>query len=216
MHVAFIELLRCPRAHAESALVATADKRIERRIVEGTLGCPVCAATFPVWGGIADMRENHAVEEFDAASQGVPNEAAVLRLAAQLDLTEGGRLVLLCGEYGRLAPPLSVTYDAQILALNPPTGEERHIAQHASVLRIESGVPLASGSIQGVATDAVQSADLGLTNFARVLRPNGRLVAPCDVPQPAEVEVLAQDDREWVAKKVSTVVKLQRGGALGR
>src|SRR5687767_12136750 len=108
MQLEVIERLRCPASHAESALVASASQQVERRIVRGVLGCPVCGAEFPIRGGIADFRAMPGAESAAMLHGGAPNEEAAVRLAAQLDLTEPGRLVLLCGEYARLAPQLSV------------------------------------------------------------------------------------------------------------
>lgn len=216
MHVAFVELLRCPRDHAESVLVTSAHKQADRRIVDGILGCPVCGSTFPIRAGIADLRQDAAAETRGDVRRDAPNEESVVRLAAQLNLTEAGRLLALCGEYARLAPPLSVAFDAQILAINPPIAEQAHVAQHASVLRVDANVPLSPGSIHGAATDSKQSTLLGLTNIVNVLRPHGRLVAWCDVTPPAAIALLAQDEREWVGAKSAPMVTLQRGGALGR
>jgi hypothetical protein len=145
-----------------------------------------------------------------------PNEEAVVRLAAQLDLTEAGRLVLLCGDYARIAPPLSVAFDALVLAINPPVNEKRHIAEHASVLLVDDGVPLAPATVHGAAVDSTQARQLSLTSIVEALRPNGRLVGPRATQPPAGLGVLAADDSEWVGAKSAPVIHLQRGGAVRR
>lgn len=215
MHVAFIELLRCPRPHAESALVAAAREQRERRIIHGTLGCPLCGASFSIRAGVADLRASPPADALATATTvEPPNENSVVRLAAQLDLTEGGRLVLLFGQYARIAPPLTVAFDAHVLAINPPVSERRHIAEHASVLLVDSGVPLARSTVHGAAVDSNHAAQLGLTDLVQALRPNGRLVAPRAVDVPADVSLLAADDSEWVVSKAAPVIRLQRGGTL--
>ena len=53
MFVELIDALRCPRAHEDTWLVAAAAETRDRCVVHGSLGCPVCRATFPIAGGVA-------------------------------------------------------------------------------------------------------------------------------------------------------------------
>src|SRR3954462_15554710 len=55
MFVEIVDALRCPRAHEESWLVLAAQRTEDRHVLEGTLGCPVCHATYPIHGGIAEF-----------------------------------------------------------------------------------------------------------------------------------------------------------------
>ena len=213
MHVAVIELLRCPVSHDATALVATATRQQERRILEGTLGCPVCGATYPISGGVADFRGAAAADVPGAAAE-APNDDAAIRLGAQLDLTEVGRLVLLCGEYARLAPALSVMFDALCVAVNAPSDLERHVAGHASVLRVSTVVPLAAASMHGVVVDANHAKLLGIDGARALLRTGGRLVASASVPFPSALALLAQDQREWVGVRAAEATQLQRGRVL--
>ncbi|MGH7714073.1 MAG: hypothetical protein ACREOG_22525 [Gemmatimonadaceae bacterium] len=208
VHTAVIELLRCPAAHEESPLVATATRQIERRIVTGLLGCPVCGLEYAIRGGVADFRAGAGADARDARPS--PNEEAAVRLAAQLDLSEPARLVALFGEYARFAAALSVVFDAQGVVIGAPLLLERQIAEHASVLRIDATLPLARASMHGAAVDAEYAARLGLDEVRALLRPNGRLVAPADVPLPVGVAQLARDESEWVAERAVDVVELRR------
>ena len=55
----FIELtdqLRCPADHPESFLVLIPDEMEGRRVVRGTLGCPVCHAEYRIEAGVADFQ----------------------------------------------------------------------------------------------------------------------------------------------------------------
>jgi uncharacterized protein YbaR (Trm112 family) len=52
MHIDLIETLRCPSPHAEGWLVAAAEYTESRRIVRGTLGCPVCQREWRIEGGV--------------------------------------------------------------------------------------------------------------------------------------------------------------------
>ena len=62
MHVELTEILRCPNAHAESPLVASATRQVERRILQGTLGCPVCGREYPIQDGVVEFRTSVAPE----------------------------------------------------------------------------------------------------------------------------------------------------------
>jgi uncharacterized protein YbaR (Trm112 family) len=215
VHVNVIELLRCPAGHAESSLVASATRQIERRIIDGSLGCPVCGAEYSIAGGVADLRAAPApVADNEPALQVVaPNEEATVRLAAQLDLIEPGRLVLLAGEYAATAPALSVMFDALCVTLGVPQHAEQHVAEHASVLRVDAIVPLAQASLHGAAIDAAHCSQFGLSQVSALLRPRGRLVAPASTNLPLAVSELARDEHESVAARgagASDVVPLRR------
>ena len=52
MFVELVDLLRCPRPHEDTWLVAAAEAMSGRHIVRGTLGCPVCEAEYPIRDGV--------------------------------------------------------------------------------------------------------------------------------------------------------------------
>jgi len=139
-----------------------------------------------------------------------PNDAAAVRLAAQCDLTEHNRLVLLAGHYARLAPALTVMFDARCIALNVPPDAERHVAAEASVLRVDHVIPLAAATLHAAAVDATHAARLGLAALHVLLRRRGRLIAPSSAAVPAGVQVLARDDLEWVGERSVEIVQLGR------
>lgn len=214
MHVDAIQHLICPAAHDPAALVASAWEQHDHRIVQGALGCPRCGAEYPIREGVADFRQPNAAERAPSAEVSEPpNEAAVVRLAAQLDLSEPGRLVLLLGAYAALAPALSVMFDAQCLVAGAEGGLERHVAALASVMRVGASLPLAQASLHGVAMDDPHVALMGLTQACAILRPRGRLVAPAGAPAGTGMTELARDEREWVATRTldgGPVVTLKR------
>ncbi len=212
MHVTVIERLRCPAGHAESSLVASATRQIERRIVDGSLGCPVCGAEYPIRNAVADFRRDPPTEGERTVLQRrePPNEDAAIRLAAQLDLTEPGRLLLLFGDYARLAPALSVMFDSMCVAINAPQREEQHIAEHASVLRSDATIPIAPRAAHGAAVAEDQLRQVRLEQVRDQLRVNGRLVLPASAALPDGMTLLAQDQRELVAVRASEVISLRR------
>lgn len=213
MHVGLIELLRCPMQHAEAALVASSVHQSERHIIDGALGCPVCGAEYPIENGVADLRRRPVNSKGIGSFDGAPNEEASLRLAAQLDLTETGRLLLLAGAYAAAAPQLVVMFDPAVIAVGVPPEREPHIAEHASVIRADTTIPLARSALHGAAIDATHSAAFGLQQVSALLKPRGRLVAPAGSDFPPGVTVLARDGSEWVAERTpdtTGVVELRR------
>jgi len=212
MHVGVIELLRCPAGHAESALVASATRQVERRIIDGSLGCPVCGAEYRIHNAIADFRRDPAPQDLEAGAvtREPPNEEAAIRLAAQLDLTEPGRLLLMFGEYARFAPALSVLFDAICVAINAPRNEEKHIADHSSVLRINATIPIAPSAAHGAAVAENQLRQLQVGQVRERLRVNGRLVIPASAALPEGMTLLAHDERELVGVRASEMIRLRR------
>src|SRR5687768_8190638 len=120
MFIELLDTLRCVRAHEDSWLVGSFDELVDRHVIRGTLGCPVCGAEYPVRGGVADFRAGDAGGERRAAAQGgdgsepsspdtpgsagPPDEAGAMRLAALLGLAEPGGVVILMGQWAAFAP----------------------------------------------------------------------------------------------------------------
>jgi hypothetical protein len=206
----FIELvdhLRCLRPHAESWLVASADRMQDRAIVEGVLGCPVCRAEYPVRGGVAWFTEGAGpagttAAEADPSSNGAPTPDEVLRAAALLGLTEPGGFVLLTGEWAAFARPLRALVDVHVVLLNPP-GPRAPVGE-AGVSVIEAppdALPLAGGVLRAAALGAAAAHAPLAPSVVLALRARGRLLAPAAVPRPGDVAELARDHRHWVAER---------------
>lgn len=200
MLIELIDRLRCPNDHEETWLVAAAERTEHRRLVDATLGCPVCAAEFVVRGGTVHFGEPTPSVSMPA------DEAAVMRLAALLHVQERGLYVLDAG-WGSLAVALLALVPAEYLLVDPPVG-----VAAADGLAILAGLgdrwPLAAASLHGIVVERATPARLA--GAVRVLRPRGRLVAPAAAPMPLGVTELARDDRHWVGEKLSDVVTLGR------
>ena len=193
MFVELIDVLRCAVPHEDSWLVAAATRTVDRHILEGTLGCPVCGAEYPVrdgaaWFGLGQAAGPPASVNVDPLD---PDE--VTRIAALLGIDERGGRYLFDGPWSAM------------IAVLPPVGPLRALVLEAvmpgaSVLR-DCGdcLPLAAGSLRG-AVLARPAAGLAAA-AARALQPAGRLVAPATTPVPEGVTVLARDDRQWVAER---------------
>jgi uncharacterized protein YbaR (Trm112 family) len=208
-HVVLIELvdhLRCPRPHEETWLVASTNRTEGRDIIEGTLGCPICRAEYPIRDGVVwfDHREQATVSTPDLAAQRAPERA--MRLAAFLDLSDAQGLALLAGSWAVAAQHLRGAVPTHLVLLNPrPTTAA---GQGISVVEIAAGIPLADGTCRGVALDTSHADDAYLAAAVGVLRPRGRLVAPASTPTPVGVTELARDETLWVAERNTAPPKL--------
>jgi uncharacterized protein YbaR (Trm112 family) len=220
VHVDLIETLRCPRPHEESWLVATFERMSGRQVVEGRLGCPVCRAEFRIADGAVRFdtpaAAETAAEPRTAPPPSEPHDAA-LRLAALLGLAEGSGVVVLAGSWSREGPAIAeLVPDHHLLLLNP--SEWRHpvdeAAQSISVVVAPGRVPVAAGSLRGVALDERNAGAVLAADAVRALRAGGRLVAPASSPLPDGVGELARDDTVWVAERreAPRLVPLGRGG----
>lgn len=203
MFVELIDALRCPRPHAPTWLVTAAHETRDRCVVEGTLGCPVCFATYPVAGGVA--RFGGAGPAGDSApAPGDPAEDA-LRLAALLGLTDAGGIVAVAGGWDAAVDPLLDALagalpgaaDLRVLVVEPaaPFAPRPPLGAVAG-----AWLPVAAGALRGVALDERTAEPERLTAAVAALRPRGRLVAPASAPVPAGVRELARDARHWVAE----------------
>jgi uncharacterized protein YbaR (Trm112 family) len=196
VHVELIDRLRCPGAHEESWLVAHATETEERRILEGTLGCPICHREYritrgEVWMG-SDEPDMVAVE---LAFPSDPEPA--MRLAALLNVADDGGLYLLEGMLSTRVLTLAPAWSARWLLLAPPIG----ISAEGTIRGAGDAIPLARGSVRGIALTRPSSALA--TAAVAVLGSGGRLVAPAQTRVPDGMEELARDDEQWVAQKVA-------------
>ena len=191
MFVELIESLRCPNGHAETALVASADKSEARHIVDGTLGCPTCGAEFLIRDGILMISEPRGVTRGDAASA---EEA--MRLAAFLELTEARRFALLCGRWGTHASAIAELSSTPLVLVNPSLPAP---AEAAGVVLSATRLPFAEGVARGVALDDALSRETIASALATVAQ-KGRVLGPVSLPVPEGVTELTRDTRVWVGE----------------
>lgn len=206
MFVEIVDALRCPRPHEESWLVLAARRTDDRHVLEGTLGCPVCRAEYPIHDGIADFADAGAHDRVSAATIRALSPAD--HLAAMLNLGDALGFVVLIGAWCARADALLDLLDVPpLLLVDPPEG----IAMGHGLSGLRAGVllPLATGAARAVAID---SADTALVaEAARVTRVGGRLVAPAESRVPEGVRELARDESVWVGERLpqpSAPVKL--------
>ncbi len=204
MFTPLVDILRCPNAHEDTWLVASIERSEERDIREGTLGCPVCLAEYPIRDGVVRFAD---IAPSPAATQ---RDEDAVRLAAALDLTDARMTAVLQGVWGALAPIVRGMSPAQLLLVNPPLG----IASGDGVSIVHAAsAPLARGSADAVAFDASASEGM-IGSLVASLKGGGRMLGPAGSPLPDGVTELARDDDVWVALlapgAVSSPVQLKR------
>ncbi len=209
MFIELIDLLRCINAHEDTWLVASFQTVSNRFVLEASLGCPSCSAQYLIHDGIADFSAGVAVPSCEAerAAASHNREEHATRAGAYLEATEPGATIVLGGVWAYAAQELSEMAEVRVLALNAPS--EVKESQTVGLLRVGTEIPVAPGSVFGVALDAWFPAKL-VASAVRAVRPGGRIVGPVTIPAPAELAVLAHDDNYWVAQKAPEVVKLSR------
>lgn len=189
MFIPLVDILRCPNAHEETWLVASIDRADDRDIVEGTLGCPICAAEYPIRDGIVDFGGAPERPAFRAA-----DEHQALKLAAALDLTDARTVAVLHGTWGAHAPLIRSMSPSQLLLINPPEGV---VSGDGVSIALAARAPLAAASVNAVALDAHADADM-VASLVRGLRAGGRVLAPSSSPQPDGFTELARDEDVYV------------------
>ena len=209
MFIELIDQLRCINAHEDTWLVASFKTVSNRFVLEGSLGCPSCSAQYPIHEGIADFGAGLAIPSCEAerAAASHNREEHATRAGAYLDATEPGATIVLGGIWAYAAEGLSQMAEVRVLALNAPGGVKE--SDRVGLVHVGSKIPVAPGSVLGVAFDAWFPAKL-LASAIRAVRPGGRIVGPVTIPAPAELSVLAHDENYWVAQKAPEVVKLSR------
>lgn len=199
MFIELVDALRCPVAHEESWLVVAADRLVARHILEGTLGCPVCSAAYPIHEGVVDFtRGGHRLVAPPAAGSAHDAE----RLAAFLGLDDALGFATLVGGWGAHALALRGLVECPLLLVDPPLDVDA--TPGLSIIRTAGPVPLAAASTRGIALD---TPDLhgehasAVTSAVRAVKTGGRVVGPASLPMPDGLRELARDAAVWVAER---------------
>src|SRR6266566_5357014 len=202
-----LDLLRCVNAHEDTWLVASLKAISNRFVLDGTLGCPVCHAEYPIKKGIADFRIGGEAELTRQPVASVNREDLAMRIGAFVNATEPGATVVLGASWAEAAQELSVMTETRVLALNP--GKRVEESESVGLLWVSHEIPLAPGSVLGVALDSSFPAKI-ISSALNVVRPGGRIVGPATIDVPTGLAVLARDERYWVGEKPAEMVSLRR------
>ena len=209
MFVELIELLRCPNDHEESPLIASSTRTVERHILDGILGCPVCNREFVIRDG-----ETRFGEPLQRAGAEAPSTETGMRLAAFLELTDARGYAVLAGRFANHADAVARLAETPLVLLNAP---DMPLPDVAARILVNGSIPFATGSMRGVALDA--SSGALASEAVRVLRIGGRLVGDASLALPDGVTEIVRDERAWIAEKSAApessaprLVSLKRGG----
>ena len=200
MYIEMIDLLRCPREHEETWLVAAFETMDGRFVIEGKLGCPVCNASYEIVDGVAQFG---GIVSDAFAPNITPDQ--IMRIAALLNLTRPGSLVVLCGTDANAAEDVSELTNCRVIALNPTANIED--SERVATIVTRDRIPLASSSVDAI---AIGDCDFLVGEAARVLRPTGRLTAGPSVSLPPGFTELARDDLNVVAELIGELVGIAR------
>jgi hypothetical protein len=191
----FIELtdhLRCPNDHAEGFLVLLPERMQGRRVVAGTLGCPVCGGVFELRDGCVDFGGGLP----GSNATGLPAEVAVL-----LGIEGPGGYLALVGSAAALAPALIAGLPGlRLVLVNPPPNAVD--SEASSVLRA-ARLPLKSASMRGVIVGAPAAAEAAWIEAALcAVLPGNRVVVEGPVPELPGLEVLGGAAGVWVGRRL--------------
>lgn len=201
MHVHLTDVLSCPRCGPEFGLVLLADRVEERRVLEGWLGCPNCRERYRVSGGLAELSYGPAV-----AAAGAADEAAAMRLAALLGVTEGPGMVLTVGSGAGQAERIAgLVPGIEVIAA---AGSGHAATEVAGVSRISVGarLPFRDRCMNGVALTDAASPEL-VDEAVRVAAPRARVVVHSGSDSIAErleksgLRIMARDGDTMVAQR---------------
>jgi uncharacterized protein YbaR (Trm112 family) len=210
--IELVDLLRCPRPHEDTWLVAAIHERADRDIVRGVLGCPICKASYQIRDRIAIFDETAPSRPADERSAyDESDDDMAMRCAAMLNLFDSGGAVLLAGAWARAAHALRDITPVSVLVVDAPGGLP--LGNGVSALRIGDSLPVAAGALRGVALDDGRISPALMGSVARALRAGGRLIAPNSADVPRDITERARDDRHWVGEAqgpASAPVRLTR------
>jgi hypothetical protein len=208
MHIELIDLLRCTRKHEEAHLVAVFHRVENRDVIDATLGCAVCGASFPLRKGVAFFSFARETEDASLRTSVDPDPDAAVRLAAYLDLTSPGLIVAVAQTWEIAFEELAALAQPRIFGLTRSPKVNQPSA--AAWLRTADVLPLASHAIDGISLDGEFADPAMISEAYRVLKPGRRIVAPADAILPEGFREIARDDTYVVAERIPELIRLTR------
>ena len=131
-------------------MILIADRIENRRVIEGSLGCPNCRDRFPVEGGFGDLRPPPRSTRDDAPDITPPASPSAMEVAALLGLTDGPGSVALIGDMAGHSTALAgLVPGVEFIGIAPGLrGWEE--AEGVSRLTAGASLPFSDGSLRGV------------------------------------------------------------------
>jgi uncharacterized protein YbaR (Trm112 family) len=168
--------LTCPRCGPEFGLILLANQLVERRVLDGVLGCPNCRDSFAIVSGFADLRPPPRVALDAGTSRPVDADAdEAARLAALLGVVGGPGTVALVGWPSRHAASLADRVEGvEFVAVD---SDARDWPERPGVSRMVAGpgLPFFPQSLRGVVLDGRLGGE-SIREAARVVAPRSRVV----------------------------------------
>lgn len=192
----FIELtdhLRCVAEHDESFLVLLPSRMEGRRVLHGTLGCPVCQAEYRIDGGVVDLGAGPSPVPAAPTHGGL----AVPALLAFLGLEGPGGYIGLVGEAARGAEEIARALPGvHLVAINPV--EPMPPSPAVSIVRAVR-MPLKARSLRGVVVDvSADAAPSWQADAIRAVLPGLRATGRGATPVLEGFELLGAAEEWWV------------------
>ena len=131
-------------------MILIADRLENRRVIEGSLGCPNCRDRFPVQGGFGDLRPPPRSTLDEVPDVSPPASPSALEVAALLGLTDGPGNVALIGDVAGHATELAgLVPGIEFIGIAPGL---RGWEEGEGVSRLNAGasLPFSDGSLRGV------------------------------------------------------------------
>jgi uncharacterized protein YbaR (Trm112 family) len=210
MQLLLTDRLACPRCGPTFGLILLADRLVDRRVHEGTLGCPNCRDSFAVSDGFADLRAPPRGQLGSGlAGSGPPGredagaeaeEAG--RITALLGIPRGPGTVVMVGAPARFGRFVAESVpDLDVVLVDADTSGW---PEHPRLSRIVSwpGLPFFSGVMRGAVVDG-RLGKAFLFEAARVIAPKCRTVV-----------VEAPEDASDVLEEAGLVVLAAEGGTV--
>jgi hypothetical protein len=202
MFIELIDAIRCPADHPPSSLVAAFESIVDRDVVAGMLGCPVCRSEFQIRNGELWLVTTAMPAP---ATRALNPEDDALRLAASLDLRSETEFAILRGAWCALADRIVDIAPTHLVLLDPPLNTPRGPGR--SIIHAGGTVPFAPATAVAAAIDDDERAYA----LSLAVKAKGRLVGPANVQLPRDTRELVRDERWWVAEKENATVPIQLG-----
>jgi uncharacterized protein YbaR (Trm112 family) len=202
VHLLLTDRLVCPRCGEGFGLILRADRLVDRRVLEGGLGCPNCRDRFPIADGFADLRSPPRAPLPPVSPAPAVDPAETERLAALLGVAEGPGNIALVGPLSAHAGGLADRIPGvEVIAIGSEARaqEER---EGVSRLAADALLPFHPWSLRALALSAGSAALLEHPKELAALVPRGgRVVVEAPAADAAErlaaagARVLAHDAR---------------------
>lgn len=189
----FIELtdhLRCPAEHEEQFVVLLPEEMRGRQVRSGSLGCPVCGATYRIDAGVLHAGSAPDVES-PPTQLGADAQAALLGLGGP-----GGYVVLVGGAAARHEALAELMEGVAFVLVNP---EDQQASTALVSILASNRIPLRQARVRGVMLgEGYGSDEFWVGEAVRVVLPGNRVVGEGTAPVTQELSVAATTEGCWV------------------